>query len=149
MRCEEFQPLIEEYLDKELTETTAGEVARHLDDCVSCAEFAGKLGVEREMYSRYEPDIQVTPDMWAAVQASIAADKLVPEPKGLAWLITTVKETLTVPRVSGWATAALVVLAVGSTVVFMKYMQSETPPPQPEVRAVVEPQPPTRETAQA
>jgi hypothetical protein len=149
MRCEEFQPLIEEYLDKELTETTAGEVARHLDDCVSCAEVAGKLSVEREMYSRYEPDIQVTPDLWAGVQASIAADKLVPKPKGPAWLITTIKEMLAVPRVSGWATAALVLLAVGSTVVFMKYMQSEMPHPQPEVRAVVEPPTPIRETAQA
>ena len=149
MRCEEFQPLIEEYLDSELAESTAGEVARHLDNCVSCAEVAGKLGVEREMYSRYEPDLQVTPDLWAGVQARIATETHVPGPKGVAWLIATVKDALAVPRVSGWATAALVLLAIGSTAVFMKYMQSATPPPHPQVRATVEPQPPTRETTQA
>ena len=149
MRCEEFQPLIEEYLDSELVESTAGEVARHLDNCVSCAEVAGKLGVEREMYSRYEPDLQVTPDLWAGVQARIATETHVVDPKGVAWLIATVKDALAVPRVSGLATAALVLLAVGSTAVFMKYMQSESRPQQPEVRATVEPQPPTRETTQA
>jgi Putative zinc-finger len=148
MRCEEFQPLIEEYLDSELTESTAGEVARHLDDCASCAEVAGKLGVEREMYSRYEPDLKVTPDLWAGVHARIATERRVPGPKGVGWLIATVKDALAVPRVSSWATAALVLLAIGSTAVFMKYMESGTPPPHPEVRATVEPQPPTRETMQ-
>ena len=148
MRCEEYQPLIEEYLDNELNESTAGGVRRHLDDCVSCAEVACKLGVEHEMYSRYEPDLHVTPDLWAEVQARIATDEFVQGPKGFAWLITRVKDALAVPRVSGWATAVLVLLAVGSTVVFMKYMQRDTQAPPTQAKAVVESQPLTRETTQ-
>ena len=146
MRCAEFQPLVEEYLDHELTESIAGEVARHLDDCLSCAEVARELGVEREMYSLYEPDIQVTPDLWAGVQARIATERQVPEPKGIAWLITVVKDVLAVPRVSGLAATALVLLAIGSTAVFMKYMQRESQPAQPGTLAVVESKPPSVET---
>ena len=146
MRCEEFQPLVEEYLDRELNESTAGEVARHLGDCVSCAEVARKLDVEREIYSRYEPDLQVTPDLWAAVQAKIASERPVAEPKRFAWLITVVKDALAVPRVSGFATAALVLLAIGCTAVFMKYTQREGQVPQPGTMAVVESKPSPRET---
>ena len=146
MRCEEFQPLIEEYLDSELNKSTAGEVARHLDDCLSCAEFARQLDVERAMYSRYEPDLQVTPDLWAAVQARIATERPVADAKGIAWLITVVKDALAVPRVSGLATAALILLAIGATAVFMKYVQREPQLPQPTSIAVVESKPPTGET---
>lgn len=146
MRCVEFQPLIEECLDNELTESIAGEVARHLDDCVSCAEVARKLGIEREMYSLYEPDIQVTPDLWAGVQARIATERHVPEPKGIAWLITVVKDALAVPRVSGLATTALVLLAIGATAVFMKYTQRESKPAPRATLAVVESKPPSVET---
>lgn len=146
MKCEEFQPLIEEYLDCELNESATANVTRHLDVCHPCAELAQNLGAEREMYSRYEPDIQVTPDLWAAIQTRIATDEAVLKPKGVGWLVTTLKESLAVPRVSGWATAALVLLAIVSTAVFMMYMQRESRVTAPESQVVVQSPTPTRQT---
>ncbi len=148
MKCEEFRPLVEEYLDSELNESATAGVARHLDTCVACAELVSKLGVEREMYSRYEPDIQVTPALWAGIQKRIASDEVIQKPHGVAWLITTLKEALAIPRVSGWATAALVLLAIGSTAVFMRYMQRETNAPLSGARTVVENPTPKPETPQ-
>ncbi len=148
MKCEECRPLIEEYLDRELNEPATANVTKHLDDCDSCARLARNLGAEREMYSRYEPDIQVTPALWAGIQTRIATDQFVPKPTGFAWLISTLKEALAVPRLSGWATAALVLLAIGSTAVFMKFMQRESVVRRPESQVAVQSPSPTQETAQ-
>ena len=58
-------------------------------------------------------------------EARIGEQETVARPARLEWARSVLATALSVPRVSGWATAALVLLAIGATAVFMKYTQRE------------------------
>ncbi|SRR6266498_375649 len=121
MRCDECQITIEAYFDGEVDVKTRLEVARHLGDCAPCARLIQRLKAEQEVYLAYEPQVEIRPELRALVQSRIAKRR----PTLLSgtferlqrWLPT----TFTLPQVSGWATAALVLVAIGLTVAFMKY----------------------------
>src|SRR5688500_13977183 len=75
MRCEDCLPVIEEYFDGEVEETTAARMGAHLAACATCAAALDALSFEQEIYARYDRGgLEVTPDLWSRVSAEIARD---------------------------------------------------------------------------
>jgi anti-sigma factor RsiW len=126
MKCQEVSHALEEYFDGELNETQSRAVAAHLGTCQACAASYGALEREQEFLSRYERDVEVTPQLWHGIAARIAAENAEPQtasaPLGTR-LRTWLSSTFTVPRFSPALTAALVLVAVALTVGAMKLMQ--------------------------
>lgn len=125
MKCEDCQILIEEFFDGELKDKLAATVKTHIAACNQCAALWGELQREQEVYLRYHRDVEVTPTLWAAVQARIAEEKPVALSPSLfdkikAWF----GSNLAAPRMSFAYTAALVLIAVGATVAVMSYINS-------------------------
>src|SRR5215467_5273293 len=74
MNCEKWLPLIEEYVDGELDESSVKNLRAHLASCSACATEHKQLLKEQELYQNYVRDLEVTPALWATVQARIQRD---------------------------------------------------------------------------
>src|SRR5215831_10609648 len=75
MKCEEFQILIEDYVDGTLDERAAARVTSHTAECAECAIFYKELAREQELYSRYQRDVEVTPVMWASIESRMRQER--------------------------------------------------------------------------
>ena len=150
MKCEDYLPIIEPYVDGELDGETAQRVRTHLAVCDSCQEYVAELRQEQEVYAVYNREVDITPAMWAAVAARIEKEKPVRPTnligsagKWLAGLMGT-------PRLSPALAAALIIATVGTTVVVMNYLNSPAPSgggivavaPQAEENKAQQPAPP-------
>jgi hypothetical protein len=143
MKCEACQSVLEEYFDGELSAKAATEVRAHLASCPACAAELTALRQSHELYTRYERDVEVTPALWAGIEARIKAERvaLADREASSGWR-DWFKGLFALPHISpAWA-AALVVLAIGLTVVVMTYLNSRSAVTNNPV-AVINPQPPT------
>lgn len=126
MKCEECQPFLEAYIDGELDNRVAAQVSAHADNCPECSKAYEELKQEQELYSHYRRDVEVTPALWAGVEARIRQEKVARTAGGLA--VTGWRERLAglfaAPRFSPAFAAGLVLLAVGITVFVMSVMHS-------------------------
>ena len=124
MKCEQYQLLIEDYIDGVLDAKEAALVSTHIVGCAACASLQEELTREREIYSRYQRDVEVSPLLWSSIEARIKQERSV-QPAGL---ITRTREWLAgaiaAPRLSPALVAALVVVAIGITVAVMSYLNS-------------------------
>jgi hypothetical protein len=126
MKCEEFQALIEEYVDGALDQRAAGTLTAHMNACAACSRFREELVREQELYSKYERDVEVSPALWSSIEAQIKQDG-VARPAGFGsrfreWM----NGGLAAPRLSPAFAAALVVFAIGLTVAVMSYLNSQS-----------------------
>ena len=138
MKCDDCLILIEEYFDAELDARRGREVEAHMKGCAACAGFYRSLGQEQKVYAHYQRDVEVSPALWAAIQAGIrseatpavAASEAESESAGLRararrfWA-----EAFAAPRFSPALAALLVIVAVGATVAVMKFLDSPASPP--------------------
>jgi hypothetical protein len=122
MNCEDWRLLVEECFDGELDTHDALKVRNHLDDCPSCSAVLETLGAEQSVYANYRSDVEMSPELWTAVQRRIEAERP-PVQRSGSWL----RKVLALPRVSVPVAVGLVVLAVVSTVVVMRYISSSRP----------------------
>ncbi|HEX6730790.1 MAG TPA: anti-sigma factor [Pyrinomonadaceae bacterium] len=122
MNCEDWQLLVEEYFDGELDTHTALKVRHHLDGCRSCSAVLESLSAEQSVYANYRSDVEMSPELWAAVRRGIEAERP-PVKRSGSWL----RKVLALPPVSTPVAVGLVVLAVVSTVVVMRYFSSSAP----------------------
>ncbi len=130
MKCEACQSILEEYFDGELPAKAGTEVRAHLGACPACAAELAEMRQAHELYARYERGLDVTPALWAGIEARIKAER----PEGAApadrsatsgwrdWL----KGWFALPHISPAFAAALVVLAIGLTAVVMSYLNSRS-----------------------
>jgi hypothetical protein len=126
MKCDECLLLIEEYLDNELQQTAAESVAAHLEQCRDCAGAMEKLRLENEWYQAQAPALHVPAHLWTRVRASIASNETA-ETANPLW--SKFKQAFSIP-VNAWATAVLILAAIGLTVAFMSYFRpSDNPQP--------------------
>lgn len=132
MECEYCLTFIEEYLDGELDAQTAGNVKAHVDSCGECASYCDELKAEQAAYTHYRRDVEVTPAMWAAVEARISREALAApraEPSERLSPLARLREWLVaafgVPRLSPAFAAALVIAAIGLTVAVMIYLKED------------------------
>jgi hypothetical protein len=121
MRCEDCRLRIEEYFDRELDEQTAFQVKGHLDDCALCSRLLQGLMGEHDVYACYTPDVEIRPELWSNVRARIALTSSASKVGALERLLNALKIPFVPPRISVWTTAALVIAAVGLTIVVMRY----------------------------
>ncbi|HJQ67532.1 MAG TPA: anti-sigma factor [Blastocatellia bacterium] len=124
MKCEDFLPIIETYVDGELDGETAQRVRTHLAMCDSCQEFVADLRQEQEVYALYNRELDITPAMWAAVAARIEKEKPVRPTNILGNVTRWLGGLMGTPRLSPALAAALIVATVGTTVVVMNYLNS-------------------------
>ena len=67
MKCESCQQSLEEYLDGELSEREASEIAAHVARCASCAAKCATFSAEQEVFSHYDRDLAISPSMWEQI----------------------------------------------------------------------------------
>ena len=136
MKCEDCLILIEEYFDNELDARQGREVETHMGGCATCGEYYRSLGQEQNVYAHYRRDVDVSPALWAAIQASIRSDTVQSERTLPAEVESTGifdrarrfwSETFGAPRFSPALAALLVIIAVGATVAVMKFLDKPSP----------------------
>jgi anti-sigma factor RsiW len=127
MKCEEYRILIEDYVDGALDQKAATRVTAHTAACAECASFYQEMSREQEVYARYQRDVEVTPVLWASIETRINRERAA-QPEGL---ISRLREQLarvfSAPRLSPAFAAALVIVAIGTTVFVMSRLNSRSP----------------------
>ncbi len=123
MKCEEYQTLIEEYVDGGLGEKAGALVNAHIAACPQCASFREGLIREQAIYARYERDVEVTPMLWSSIEARIKQERAVQPTAQAAGLISRLREQMlgmfAAPRLSPAVAFALVLIAIAVTVIVM------------------------------
>jgi hypothetical protein len=118
MSCEKWLPLIEEFLDGELDDSSIKTVRAHLASCGDCSVEYKQLLREQELYQNYMRDIEVTPALWAGVQSRIQQNGASP---GILARIRRLASAFTAgPRLSPVYAMLLVIIAVAVTVIVMR-----------------------------
>src|ERR1044072_5914568 len=128
MKCDLCRASIEDYFDGELDGGLAASMTARMAGCADCSKLFEELKQEQELYARYQRDVEVTPALWAAVEARIKQEKVAPP----AHHFSSFRERLAgifggmfaTPRRSPAFTAALVLLAIGITVTVMSFLNS-------------------------
>lgn len=141
MKCEDFLPIIETYVDGELDGETAQRVRTHLAVCDSCQQYVAELRQEQEAYALYNREVDITPAMWAAVAARIEKEKPVRSTNMFESFGKWLAGMMGTPRLSPALAAALIIATVGTTIVVMKYLDSPAPVERTEVAEVSQPKP--------
>ncbi|HKP87957.1 MAG TPA: zf-HC2 domain-containing protein [Blastocatellia bacterium] len=124
MKCEKCRQYIEEYFDGEIESEIAAQVNSHVAACAGCAKYYEELGQEQELYARYQRDVEVTPALWAGVEARIKREKAPQRSRPFAGFRERLAGLFATPRFSPALAAALVIVAVGLTVLVMSLMNS-------------------------
>jgi len=137
MKCDVCQQVLEEYFDGELKAGRAAEVRAHLAGCAACATMLAELRQEHELFARYEREVEVTPALWAGIEARIKAEKSTPPvaPARRGWRAW-FSGLFAMPHISPAFAAAMVVIAIGVTVVVMSYLHSRGTNSNPSVAEV-------------
>jgi len=118
MSCEKWLPLIEEFIDGELDDSFIRGLRAHLAACGDCSSEYRQLLKEQELYQNYMRDIEVTPSLWAGVQARIQQNGAGP---GIFARIRRFASAFTAgPRLSPVYAMLLVLVAVAVTVIVMR-----------------------------
>src|SRR5215471_5936276 len=118
MSCEKWLPLIEEFIDGELDDSFIKGLRAHLAACGDCSSEYKQLLKEQELYQNYMRDIEVTPALWAGVQARIQQNGAGP---GIFARIRRLAAAFTAgPRLSPVYAMLLVLIAVAVTVIVMR-----------------------------
>ena len=122
MKCDEFQMLLEADFDGEAAGESRIDLNSHLDSCADCRAFLVQLQREGEVYSTYSSAVNVPADLWTRVKSRLEDPEPVNRGSGSSWLFP----WFNLPRVSVWATAVLVLAAIGLTVAVMKFAGKQT-----------------------
>ena len=75
MKCEVCVERLEEYLDGELPADEQEQINAHLITCADCSATFGALTAEKELFARYEREVEVPPFLWTRIaQHTVAAN---------------------------------------------------------------------------
>jgi len=126
MKCEGCLELLEEYLDGELAEREASEIAAHLITCAECSSIRATLTVEQEMFSRYDRELEVPALLWEQVAGQTVSPLSKPvSQNGFSALVAS---WFRVPSF-GFSLATAAALIVIALVIGMAYMRTQKPEP--------------------
>lgn len=130
MKCEEYQILLEEYVDGTLDERATAGVTSHIAECADCAYFYKELAREQELYLGYQRAVEVTPVMWASIESRIREERA----KRQSGIVSRLREqfagVFAAPRLSPAFAAVLVMIAIGLTVFVMSRLNTTQAPNQ-------------------
>src|SRR5215472_5012452 len=116
MTCEQCRNLLEEYVDGELNRATAAAMAAHTSTCQLCSVEYESLLREQEIYASYQRGLEISPRLWASVKTGIELEKAKRSRWSWSGLRTWFGGGLHTPLMSPAWVAALVIAAVGITV---------------------------------
>ena len=126
MKCEGCLELLEEYLDGELAEREASEIAAHLITCAECSSIRATLTVEQEMFSRYDRELEVPALLWEQIAEQTVSPLSKPvSQNGFSALVAS---WFRVPSF-GFSLATAAALIVIALVIGMAYMRTQKPEP--------------------
>lgn len=127
MKCDDCQNLLAEYIDGEVIETEAERVSAHLITCAGCTKEFELLTAERELFARYDRELEITPAMWSAIQARTAVENKSVSSRSkfnprlwLAGLFTT-------PRF-GFAFSGALAVLIAAVVIGVMYLRTQPQP---------------------
>jgi hypothetical protein len=124
MKCEQYQLLIEDYVDGVLDPKETALVSAHIVGCAACTRLQEELTCEREIYSRYQRDVEVSPLLLSSIEARIKQERAGQPPGSISRVRDWFAGAFAAPRLSPALVAALVVVAIGITVAVMSYVNS-------------------------
>jgi hypothetical protein len=140
-----------EYIDDEVVEHEAEQISAHLIVCADCTSEFESLTAEREIYTRYDRELNVSPAMWNAIAARTLtehrADDTRAEFKPLAWFAG----LFATPRL-GYAYSGAMAVLIAAVVIGFMYLKTHPQLPTTEVATTVKPgvpPPPIYDTAPA
>ncbi len=132
MKCDDCFNLLEEYIDGEVIERDAEQVSAHLSTCAACGHEFEALTTEREVYARYDRELDISPAMWSAIVARTAESRPIDSSERFSlggWLAG----LFATPPYAFAGAAAVVIFAVVIGVVFLR---TRTPEPQSQPESV-------------
>lgn len=128
MKCDDCLNFLEEFIDGELLGDDFEQVSNHLVVCRHCANELELLSTEKEVYARYDRELEIAPSMWQAIAARTAAESRSvgsPSRPGLgAWFIG----LFALPRFRYAFSGTLAVAIVGAFLGLM-YLKIQQPQP--------------------
>jgi anti-sigma factor RsiW len=74
MKCDDCLNFLEEYIDSELLGDDFEQVSNHLVVCQQCSNELELLSTEKEVYARYDRELEIAPSMWQTIAARTAAE---------------------------------------------------------------------------
>ncbi len=74
MKCDDCLNILEAYVDHESTERETEQVQQHLITCAVCTSEFEELSAERELFARYDRELQVSPAIWNGIAARITPE---------------------------------------------------------------------------
>ncbi len=75
MNCKECLKFIDDFVEDELDEQTAGRIKAHIFGCSECAAFYEMLNREKDLYAHYLLEVEVPKDLWIKFQMKLEAEK--------------------------------------------------------------------------
>jgi hypothetical protein len=124
MKCDDCVNILEAYVDHESTERETAQVREHLITCTSCTSEFEALSAERELYARYDRELEISPAMWNGIAARIATESRQVEPSqsdSRSWFAG----LFAMPRLGFAFSGAAVVLIAVFTVGYLYLRTSE------------------------
>jgi len=126
MKCESCQEALEEYLDGELGDREAREIAVHLAACSSCAAEYASFAADQELFSRYDRDLAIPSSLWEQIAERTATPALRPvSENGFGARLVAL---FRVPSFA-FSFAAAALLVVVALVIYATYLKTEKPKP--------------------
>jgi hypothetical protein len=126
MKCDDCFNLLEEYLDGEAAERDAAQVSAHLITCAVCAQEFEALTAEREVYARYDRELEISASTWNAIAARTVAESATDSPvrfkfgEWIAGLFAT-------PRYGFAGALAVLILAITIGLVYLRTRTTNPP----------------------
>jgi hypothetical protein len=142
MKCDEYQPLLDELVDGDLDAATAEGVTAHVATCAACAREVELRRREAELFARYDRGFDVSPELWAGVASRLEAErvgKVVPIAGRTSW---SQRRTL-----FGAIAASLLVAALAASFALVRDRERSEPDRASTPRTAPEVAPPTGEVA--
>ncbi len=136
MKCDDCLSSLEEYVDGELLGEDFEQVSNHLVVCQSCSSELETLSAEKEIYARYDRELEIAPSMWQAIAArTVLESRAVNSPSrpGLREWLTGL---FAVPRFRYAFSGALAfsLIAAFAGLMYLKSIQQDSKPPQIAVK---------------
>jgi hypothetical protein len=125
MKCDDCINFLEPYVDGEVSEPQAEQISAHLIACANCSSEFEALSAEREIYARYDRELEISPALWQGIAARTFGENGKRPSSGFN-LATWFRGLVFAPSFGSALAGAMAVLIVGLIVGFA-YLRRSVP----------------------